>query len=163
MVEALRMSEKLDTAKLMSNCSDERPSRSLRRNQTFRASNSKSPLLAKTANANTARFINTRKLIFPGNCGTFTHILANTRSNAGHYDAYWLLREYQNPKLPFRRYPMKNNHASGRSVNLALYINRMSSIREALGRFNVLGYDFDAYNQQQLGSHSGHLPQPNSM
>ncbi|KAL7267215.1 hypothetical protein RUND412_010205 [Rhizina undulata] len=49
-----------------------------------------------------------------GNCGTVTHILANTRSNAGPYDADWLLREYQNPKLPFRRYPMNNHHVSGR-------------------------------------------------
>ncbi|KAL7266780.1 hypothetical protein RUND412_010657 [Rhizina undulata] len=49
-----------------------------------------------------------------GDCGTVTHILANTRSNAGPYDADWLLREYQNPKLPFRRYPMQNHHATGR-------------------------------------------------
>ncbi|KAL7265822.1 hypothetical protein RUND412_011651, partial [Rhizina undulata] len=49
MVEALRVSGKLDTAELMSKRSDERPSRSLRRNQPVRASNSKSPLLSKTA------------------------------------------------------------------------------------------------------------------
>ncbi|KAL7269960.1 hypothetical protein RUND412_007342 [Rhizina undulata] len=51
---------------------------------------------------------------FLGNCGTVTHILANTRSNAGPYDADWLLKEYQNPKLPFRRYPLNNHHVSGR-------------------------------------------------
>ncbi|KAL7267217.1 hypothetical protein RUND412_010207 [Rhizina undulata] len=62
MVGALRVSEKLDTPELMSQRSDERPSRSLRRNQPVRASNSKFPLLSKTANANTARFINKRKL-----------------------------------------------------------------------------------------------------
>ncbi|KAL7265870.1 hypothetical protein RUND412_011602, partial [Rhizina undulata] len=31
-------------------------------------------------------------------------------------------------------------------------LNRISSIREALGRFNVLGYGVDAYNQQALGT-----------
>ncbi|KAL7274205.1 hypothetical protein RUND412_002903 [Rhizina undulata] len=46
----------------MSKRSDERPSRSLRRNQPVRDSNSKSTLLSNTANTNTARFINKWKL-----------------------------------------------------------------------------------------------------
>ncbi|KAL7274206.1 hypothetical protein RUND412_002904 [Rhizina undulata] len=70
---------------------------------------------------------------FLGNCGTVTHILANTRSNAGPYDADWLSREYQNPKLPFRRYPMKNHHAFGRLLTQHFTFNYHDNGEAGLG------------------------------
>ncbi|KAI5856269.1 hypothetical protein BZA05DRAFT_471384 [Tricharina praecox] len=42
----------------------------------------------------------------PG-CGTVTHMLANKATNGRFQDADWLLSEYQQANLPFRRYTMQ--------------------------------------------------------
>jgi hypothetical protein len=41
-----------------------------------------------------------------GECGTVTHIISNTVTNAREIDANYLLENYQKASLPFRRYTL---------------------------------------------------------
>ena len=52
-----------------------------------------------------------------GDCGTVTHILANKVSNSRPEDANWLLENYQNLDMPFRRFPMKCHHCKQKSFD----------------------------------------------
>ncbi|KAG0640548.1 hypothetical protein HOY80DRAFT_1008965 [Tuber brumale] len=58
-----------------------------------------------------------------GDCGTVTHILANKVSNSRHEDANWLLENYQNLDMPFRRFPMKCHHSQGRLLTQQFMYN----------------------------------------
>jgi hypothetical protein len=42
-------------------------------------------------------------------CGTVTHIIANNEIVTADKDADWLLQQYQDIKLPFKRYPLKSH------------------------------------------------------
>ncbi|PWW78946.1 hypothetical protein C7212DRAFT_350198 [Tuber magnatum] len=58
-----------------------------------------------------------------GDCGTVTHILANEVSNSRPEDANWLLENYQNLDMPFRRFPMKCHHSQGRLLTQQFMYN----------------------------------------
>ncbi|RPB05055.1 hypothetical protein L873DRAFT_940586 [Choiromyces venosus 120613-1] len=58
-----------------------------------------------------------------GDCGTVTHILANKLSNSRPEDANWLLENYQNLDMPFRRFPMKCHHSQGRLLTQQFMYN----------------------------------------
>jgi hypothetical protein len=40
-------------------------------------------------------------------CGTVTHMMPSLEMNARHMDADWLLEQYQEANLPFKRYVMQ--------------------------------------------------------
>ena len=58
-----------------------------------------------------------------GDCGTVTHILANKVSNSRPEDANWLLENYQNLDMPFRRFPMKCHHCKQNPFDSRIYKN----------------------------------------